>query len=81
MPRKPSFCSFASFLIDLLTPFNNKPDFSRDLKIFSLYHLFLHYFFINGVIPDPRIVLYILAFASDAAAVNPSGIKTLQLMV
>ena len=33
MPRNPRFCSFASFLIVLLTPFIIKPYFSRDLTI------------------------------------------------
>ena len=28
-------------------------------------------------LPDPKIFLYILASAADAAAVNPNGIKTL----
>ena len=41
--RNPLFCSFASFFTVSLTPFINKPDFSRDLTIF--------------VVPDPAIFL------------------------
>ena len=39
IPRKPSFCSFASFLIVSLTPFINTPDSSRDY-----FHDIIHFF-------------------------------------
>ena len=32
---------------------------------------------INVVLPDPNMFFIIAAFISDAAAVNPNGIKTL----
>ena len=60
----------------LLTPFNNKPESSRNLTIlirssissFGILVLF---------VPDPKIFLYVPASPADTAAVNPKGIKTL----
>ena len=40
------------------------------------------FYIINvAIFPDPKIFLCIPASASDAAALNPKGIKTLLLMV
>ena len=67
MLRNPPFCSFASFSIVSLNPFNNKPESSRDSTIFmSFISSFNH--------PEPKIFLCIPA---SATAVNPNGIKTL----
>ena len=37
----------------------------------------LSYNIISVVVPDPKIFLYIPAFAADATAVDPNGTKTL----
>ena len=54
--RKPPFCPFASFLIVSLTPFINKPDYSRDLTIFMISFI-SSLEIINAVVPDPNIFL------------------------
>ena len=60
-----------------LTPFNNKPESSRDFTILIISSISL-FDIINVVIfPDPNIFLCIPASAADAAAVNSKGIKTL----
>ena len=66
----------ASFLIVLLTPFINNPDSSRDLTIFIISFI-SSLESINVVKPDLNIFLWIAAFVTAAAAVNPHGIKTL----
>ena len=76
IPRNPPFCSFASFLIALLTPFINKPDYSSDLTIFAISSISL-FEIINVVLPDPNIFLSLAASVAESAAVNPNGIKTL----
>ena len=40
IPRNPHFCSFALFLIALLTPFINKPDSSSDY-IHDIFHFLI----------------------------------------
>ena len=73
--KNPPFCSFASFLIVLLTPFINKPDFSRDLTVFII---FIPSFKINHVVmPDTNIFIWIVVPVAAAADVNTSGIKVL----
>ena len=65
----------ASFSIVSLIPFNNNPESSRDLNflMFSLSLLDT----VSDAVPDPKIFLCIPASATDAAAGNPNGIKTL----
>ena len=76
IPRNPHFYPFALFCIVSLTPFNDKPESSRDLTIFIMS--FISSFDIICVVdPDPKIFLCIPASAVDVAAVNPNGIKTL----
>ena len=76
IPRNPTFCSFALFLIVLLTYFINKPDSPSDLIVFVI--LFISSLeIVNVVLPDPNIFLWIAASVSDATAVNPNGIKVL----
>ena len=82
--RNLPFCSFASFVIVLLTPFISKPDYSRDLTIFmisfiSLFEIInvVHFAKSKGCVADQNIFSWIGASAVDAAAVNPNGIKTL----
>ena len=56
------FCSFASFWTVSVTPFNNKPESSRDFTILII-SLISSFDIINlAVFPDP---------AADAADVNP----------
>ena len=77
IPKNPPFCSFASFLIVLLTRLINKPDSLKDLTIFIISFI-SSYETINVVIPDQKIFSWIAAsVAAAAAAVNPNGIKTL----
>ena len=87
--RNPPFCSFTSFWTVSVTPFNNKPESSRDFTILMM-SLISSFDIINVIcgaeeewrlLPDPNIFLCIPASAADAAAVNPKGIKTLWLMV
>ena len=65
-----------------MTPFNNKPESSRDFTILIISSI-SSFDIINVVLcegwlwPDPNIFLCIPASAADAAAVNPKGIKTL----
>ena len=69
-----------------MTPFNNKPEASRDLTI-SIMSFISSFGIISvvlfgkakskGRLPDPKIFLYISASAADAAAGNPKGIKIL----
>ena len=51
MPRSPSFCSFASFLIVLLTSLFNKSDFSKYLTIYMIF-FFPLFEMTSAVIPD-----------------------------
>ena len=76
IPRNPTFCSFALFLIVLLTYFINKPDSSGDLIVFVI--LFISSLeIVNVVLPDQNIFQWIAASVSDATTVNPNGIKVL----
>ena len=52
--RKPPLCSFASFLIVSLTPFNSTPECARDLTIFKMSFV-SSFDIIKVVVPDPRI--------------------------
>ena len=72
--RNPPFCSFATFLIVLLTP-NNNQESSRDLTIFKTSSI-SSFDIINVVVPDPKIFLCILASAADAPVVNPNESET-----
>ena len=76
IPRNPRFCSFASFLIVSQTPYINNPDSSRDLTILMISFV-SSWEIDNAVVQDPNIFLWITASVSDAAAVNPNGVKTL----
>ena len=69
--RKPPLCSFASFLIVSLTPFNSTPESSRDLAIFKMSFI-SSFEIVKVIVPDPRIFLFIAASVDDAAAVRPS---------
>ena len=66
IPKNPPFCSFASFLVVLLTTFISKPDFSRDLIIFMI-SFFSSLEIINVAVPDAKIFLWIAAPVADAA--------------
>ena len=57
-------------------PFIKKPDSSIDLTIFIISFI-SSLQIINVVLPDPNIFLWIAGSVADAAAVNPSDIKTL----
>ena len=72
----PPFCSVASFSIVSLTPFINKPDYSRDLTIFIISPI-SSFENINVVMIGQKVFLWIDAFIADAVVVNPSGNKTL----
>ena len=84
--RNPNFCSLASFWTVSVTPFNNKPESSRDFTILIISSI-SSVDIINVVSceaedegrlwPDPNIFFCIPASAADAAAVIPKGIKTL----
>ena len=52
MLRNPLFCSFASFLIALLTPFSDGPDHSRDLKRFKRCSLMISFISLLEFIDD-----------------------------
>ena len=69
MPRNRPFYSFASYSIVPLTPFINNQASSRDITIFMIL-LLCSSEFISVVILNQTSV-------TDAAAVNPDGIKTL----
>ena len=71
---KSPFHSFASFSIVLLVSYINKPDFSRDLSIFTASSI-SPFDNINAVIPDSKIFFCIPAPSADAATVSPSGMK------
>ena len=62
-----------------VTPFNNKPESSRDFTISMMPSISLIDIISVVVLlwPDPNIFLCVPASAADAAAVNPKGIKTL----
>ena len=70
------FCSFASFWSVSVTPFNNKPESSRDFTILIMSSISL-FDIISFLSPDPNIFLCIFASAAGDAAINPKGIKTL----
>ena len=74
--RNPPFCSLASLWIALQTLFNNKPESLRDLTILIMSFVSSSDI-ISVVVPGPKIFLCIPSSAADAAAVNPTGIKTL----
>ena len=67
---------FTSFWIVSLTPFNDKPESSRDLAIFKMASI-SSFDMIRVVVPKPKIFLPIPASAANAAAVSTNGIKTL----
>ena len=85
--RNPTFCSFTSFWTVLVSPFNNKPQSSRDFTILIISLISLFDIISVAVLceaedegrlwPDLKIFLCIPASAAYAAAVNPKGIKTL----
>ena len=75
--RNPPFCSFALFSFVSLTPYNNKPESSRDLTILIMSSI-SSFDIINAVLLlDPKSFVYVPVSAPDATAVNPNGIKTL----
>ena len=73
--RKPLLCSFVSFLIVSVTPFNKIPECSKAWTIFIMPFI-SSFEIIRVVVPEPSIFC-IPASAADAAAVNPNGISTL----
>ena len=78
MLRNLPICSFAPFLIVLLTPFINKPGCSRDLIIFmiSFKSSFENTYI---AVPNPTffvVVFWVAASLADATVVNPNDIKT-----
>ena len=82
MLRNPPFCSLASFWTVSVTPFNNKPESSKDFIVLimpsiSSFDIISVALLCEGWLPNPKIFLCIPASAADAAAVNPKGIKTL----
>ena len=78
MLGSPPFCSFASFLIVSLTPFNNKQESSRYLTIFIMPSISsLDVINVVAFVPEPNTLLCIPASAADTAELNPTGVKTL----
>ena len=79
--RNPTFCSFTSFWTVSVTPFNNKPESSKDF-IILIISLISSFDYISVVceaeeewrFPDP---ICIPASTADTTAVYPKGIKTL----
>ena len=74
IPKNPTFCFLASFLIFSLTIFINKPNYSVDLIIFIIS--FISSFEIISVVtceanskrrPDQNIFLWIAASVADTA--------------
>ena len=86
MLRNPLFCSFASLLIVLLTPFTNKADFLRHLIIFAISLIsFSKLLFtvlsskdarVTYVDASPIRLCFLCIPESAAVAANPNGIKT-----
>ena len=68
------FRSFASFLIVLLNPVINKPDYSVDLTIFMISFISLSEI-INVVIAGRNLFFWKAACVADATAANPNCIK------
>ena len=60
-----------------VTPFNNKPESSRDFTISMMPSISLIDIISVVVLlwPDPNIFLFVPASAADAAAVNPKRLK------
>ena len=73
--KNQSFCSLASFSIALPTPFNNNPDFSREITIFRIPYIF-SFETINVVVPEQSNFFWMVVSVADATAANPNGIKT-----
>ena len=74
MLKNPSFYFFVSFITFLLKLF------SRFFKRFNCFRNVIHlsiWNFFNAVIPDPKIVFWIVASCADTAVVNPKSIRTL----
>ena len=74
--KNPPFCYFTSFWTVSVTPFNNKPESSRDFIILIISSI-SSFDIISVVFSDPNIYLCVPASAADAAAVNPKGSNTL----
>ena len=74
--KNPPFCSFVSFSIVLVTPFNKTLESSRACTIFIISFI-SSFEIIKVVFPDRSVFLCIPASAADAVAVNPKGINTL----
>ena len=70
----PLVCSFAAFWFVSLTFLINKPDYLRDLTIFTI--LFISSLGISNIaLQGSNIYLLIAASVADAAAVIPNGFK------
>ena len=76
IPRNKPFYSFVLSWIISVTLFINKRDSSRDLTIFLISFIY-SLKFVNVVITDPNIFLWIAASVADAGTFNANGIKTL----
>ena len=70
----PLVCSFATFWFVSLTFLINKPDYLRDLTIFTI--LFISSLGISNIaLQGSNLYLLIAASVADAAAVIPNGFK------
>ena len=74
MLRNPFFFCFV--FNNLLKPFINKPDSSRDLIIFMISFI-SSLQIIRAIVSEPNIFLLIAASVADAAAVSRNGFKKL----
>ena len=73
--KNPPFCSFVSFLIFLVTPFNKILESSRAWIIFVMPFIYL-FEIIKVTVPEPWIFFWISASITEGAAVIPNGAKT-----
>ena len=74
MLRNSPFCSFVSFGIVSLTPFNIKLDSSKDLIILIMSSI-SSFDIIRVGVPESKTFSCIPASVADTVAVNPSAIK------
>ena len=72
--ENPPCCSFVSFLILLLIPFNKISEYSKACKIFII-SLISSFEILKVVFPEPCIFLSILPSIDEAAAVIPNEAK------
>ena len=72
IPKNPPFCSFVSFSIALVMPFNKILESSRAC---SLKHLFLHLKLLKLLFQNHLLSFEFLQSIAEVAAVIPNGAK------